>query len=77
MWLRDNEAPEDISGYFIKGSPAFTSGKTDDIVYATDENTRLARWFDNDRQYTFTAVGAGENFNAIAEEIRNLTTMQK
>lgn len=71
---------EDISGFYIGGKTAFPSEDVEEnIEYAIDGDTRLARWFDAKGQYVFTYTAAemdDDTFRNIAKELSSLTIVE-
>lgn len=63
----------DISGYYINGQNAFTGMPANGIEYAEDGTAKLARWATIDGQYVLSAKEAQGNFEAVAQEMSNMT----
>ena len=68
--LRSAPVTEDISGRYVDGSVAFPGEPKDGIEYADGgEGVKLARWFNVDGQYVFSAEPGGDDFAAMTEQV--------
>ena len=68
---------EDISGCYVEDGTAF-EGNTDEIAYYSDDEAKLARWYNMDGQYVLYVYDNGEmddeTFKGIVDEMVSMTT---